>query len=243
MTLGASLEVSDDVLREQVYLVARGVRPLALAGECDVAETFAVRSRLAVVAAREALAFVRDLGKGRAACGFASHAWAIDLFVWASTEAPALQRDRILGLLLGYSPDAVRRFEELGAALEGERRNEWNHSTPESTARSAGTPQAGCLSTTQRESASLNPPSTCTARANAVSSGQRPPTPNLGEIEQSSSPTRSGRFLRWFFCADIVHGSPPPTESPPNHTDPHRPHRAPRPPHAPQGSATHSRVS
>lgn len=31
-----------------------------------------------------------------------------------------MQRDRILGLLLGYAPDAVRQSEELGVALEGE---------------------------------------------------------------------------------------------------------------------------
>ena len=45
--------------------------------------------------------------------GYASHAWAIDLLKWAM-GAPLVQRNRIFGLLLGYSPDAIRRFEELG---------------------------------------------------------------------------------------------------------------------------------
>jgi len=169
------LAVSDDVLYEQVYLVARGVRPLALAGECDAAEAFSVRSRMSLIAAREVLTFVRDLGNGRAVCGFASHAWAIDLFMWAHTEAPPLHRDRILGLLLGYTPHAVRRFEELGAALEGETRggNQWSSSTTKGRVPNAAIPPSLSLHTTQPEPANLSQPSTSTERVPAVLSGQR----------------------------------------------------------------------
>jgi hypothetical protein len=75
-----------------------------------------VRSRLAVAARGRALPFVIEEGPA-AIYGFASHAWVADLYRWARCHAPLLQRDRIIGLLHGYSPDTIRGFEELGSTL------------------------------------------------------------------------------------------------------------------------------
>ncbi len=60
-----------------------------------------------------AIAFVIDRGDGRADYGFSAMRWAIDLLRWTNSDAvPLVQRHRVLGLLLGYSADAIREFEE-----------------------------------------------------------------------------------------------------------------------------------
>jgi hypothetical protein len=108
------LEHSDDALLDHAYLVARGVRPVALIGCCpgDLPTAQAVVTRLKTLGAGTAIPFVIPNG-GTFAYGYASHAWAVDLLQWAfSDECPEVQRHRIVGLLLGYSPDEIRAFEE-----------------------------------------------------------------------------------------------------------------------------------
>jgi hypothetical protein len=63
-----------------------------------------------------AIPFVVDRGDGIADCGFAVSKWAIDLFRYAVREAPDQQRHRIIGLLLGYSAQAIHAYEELNDA-------------------------------------------------------------------------------------------------------------------------------
>jgi hypothetical protein len=104
---------SDDLLREQAYLVARGVRPLALVGTCVEGDEASTRHRL-LVGADGQLAIPFTTPSGRV--GYASHAWVVDMVRWADS-APVIQRDRILGLLLGYDPNSIRQFEERGATL------------------------------------------------------------------------------------------------------------------------------
>jgi hypothetical protein len=108
---------SDDALREHAYLVARSVRPVAIAGNCpaDPEAMMRAMSRLKVAGAGTAIPFVIDEGDGIATCGYASHPWAVDLLQWALTLAPAEQVHRILGLLLGYGADSIERHEALGA--------------------------------------------------------------------------------------------------------------------------------
>jgi hypothetical protein len=104
---------ADDLLREQAYLVARGVRLLALVGSCEPYEASGMPHQLLTHAGGEpVIPFATPSGTA----GYASHAWVVDLIQWADT-APRIHRDRILGLLLGYSPDAIRQFEELGSTL------------------------------------------------------------------------------------------------------------------------------
>lgn len=55
--------------------------------------------------------FVVENGDGTADCGYAATGWIVDLLKWATT-APQVQRMRVIGLLLGYSADAIAVFED-----------------------------------------------------------------------------------------------------------------------------------
>ena len=74
-----------------------------------------LRHRLLVHTEPGALPFAVVVGDA-VLSGYASHKWVVDLLVWAQ-DAPWVQRDRILGLLLGYSGEAIRDFEELGSTV------------------------------------------------------------------------------------------------------------------------------
>lgn len=53
---------------------------------------------------------------------YASHEWAIDLLGW-TMEVPKIQRNRVLGLLLGYSTSVIEQFKRNWTTvtpLEGE---------------------------------------------------------------------------------------------------------------------------
>ena len=82
---------SDDALAEHAYLVARAVRPVAIAGNCPAEPDTMLRamSRLKVAAVNSAIPFVIDEGDGLATFGYASHPWAVDLLRWALISAPA----------------------------------------------------------------------------------------------------------------------------------------------------------
>jgi hypothetical protein len=110
---------SDDVLTEQAYLVARGVRRLSLAGHCHAAddasdELLRVATQVERHSEPNAIPFVLDHGDGTASYGYAESRWALDLYQWAVKDpsVPQEQRHRIIGLLLGYSTPAVSRHEE-----------------------------------------------------------------------------------------------------------------------------------
>lgn len=105
----------DDAIREHVYIVARGARPLAILGTIEALPMLMERvaTRLATLSVEHAIPFVIDAGDGRAEVGYAATKWAIDLLRWVYTSGvPEPQNHRIIGLLLGYSPQAVRDYEE-----------------------------------------------------------------------------------------------------------------------------------
>jgi hypothetical protein len=108
---------SDDALSEHAYLVARAVRPAAIAGNCpaDPDTMMQAMSRLKIAGGTTAIPFVIDEGDGIATCGYASYPWAVDLLRWALTSAPREQVHRILGLLLGYGADSIERHEALSS--------------------------------------------------------------------------------------------------------------------------------
>lgn len=113
------MDVTDDLIAEQSYLVARGVRLLALVGHCqaDELEMLRTATRIERLAVAGAIPFVADRGDGVADYGFASHAWAIDLYQWAAREdhaVPDVHRHRVIGMLLGYDAASIREHEELG---------------------------------------------------------------------------------------------------------------------------------
>ena len=99
---------------ESAYLVARGVRSLAVLGSCSAnkLEMLRMLTKLGSVAEKGAIPFVLPVGDGVAHLGFAAASWAIDLYRYAVHEAPPQQKHRIIGLLLGYSAEAIRDYEE-----------------------------------------------------------------------------------------------------------------------------------
>ena len=99
---------------EAAYLVERGVRPLALvasiASECSSEAEYALTMGGAY--SPGAVPFVIPHGDGMADCGYAASGWVADLYRWTlSAVVPMVQRERIHGLLFGYSAEAVERFE------------------------------------------------------------------------------------------------------------------------------------
>jgi len=111
------VELSSELLREQAYLIANGVRPLALVGTCEAkpATMLRVTTQLENSAGSSAIPFVLDRGDGLADFGYAASSWALELFQWvtrADSGVPARQKHRIRGLLLGYGSEAIRAFEE-----------------------------------------------------------------------------------------------------------------------------------
>jgi hypothetical protein len=115
--------VSDDALVEHAYLVSRGVRPMALAGYTSSGDWEMTRptTRLERLASPGAITFVIPRDDGLADCGYGACRWAIDLYGWALVSRrdamPARYRHRIVGLLLGYSPMAIRDFEAANGLL------------------------------------------------------------------------------------------------------------------------------
>lgn len=88
---------SDDLLAEQAYLVARGIRPLSPVGDCPAQPM--VMLRVATQVERQtcpgAVPFVIDRGDETASFGYAAAAWAVDLFEWVRRVgygAPAIAR-------------------------------------------------------------------------------------------------------------------------------------------------------
>lgn len=109
------MNADPELLSEQSYLVARGVRPLALVGWCTDDPDVMLRTATLVeqVAAEATVPFVVDHGDGRATYGYAANASVLDLYAWAQSgqDIPQCQRERIVGLLLGYAPAALASFD------------------------------------------------------------------------------------------------------------------------------------
>lgn len=101
--------------REHAYLIARGVRPLAIVGHCedDPQVMFEIASQLENNSCVGAIPFVAPRNDGVADYGYAGSRWVIDLLRWAQSDAvPTEHRHRVIGLLLGYSVEAIRSHEE-----------------------------------------------------------------------------------------------------------------------------------
>jgi hypothetical protein len=111
---------SPDVLAEHAYLVAREVRPLAIAGHFHGGSASPVRIATLIESASSAegiVPFVIDHADGSGSFGYAANRWVLDFYEWVVTDRslPEQQRHRIVGLLLGYSPVAISRYEESGS--------------------------------------------------------------------------------------------------------------------------------
>jgi hypothetical protein len=109
-----------DVLAEHAYLVAREVRPIAIAGHFHAEEVSTLRIATLIEDAAPpegVVPFVIDHGDGTGSFGYAANRWVLDFYEWSVKDRaiPAQQRHRIVGLLLGYSPVAISRYEESGS--------------------------------------------------------------------------------------------------------------------------------
>jgi hypothetical protein len=109
-----------DVLAEHAYLVARGVRPLAIGGHFPTASASTLRIATLIEDAatgEDVLPFVIDHGDDSGSFGYAVNRWSLDFYEWAVTDRaiPEQQRHRVIGMLLGYSPVAISRYEESGS--------------------------------------------------------------------------------------------------------------------------------
>src|SRR5262245_61168630 len=108
-----------DVLAEHVYLVARDVRPLAIAGHFPTESASMLRIATLIetaAASEEVVPFVIDHGDGSGSFGYAANRMTLDFYEWAVTDRsiPEQQQHRVIGMLLGYSPVAISRYEESG---------------------------------------------------------------------------------------------------------------------------------
>jgi hypothetical protein len=123
---------SPDALDESAYLVARGVRALALPGfpvRANEREAIRILTLLDSHALPGAIQFLIRRHDGPVEYGYAACQWVIDLLSWiCSGNVPQAQVDRIFGLLLGYSAQAIRDHEEL---LTGRLKSEMNATTME----------------------------------------------------------------------------------------------------------------
>lgn len=112
-----AVELSSERIQEHAYLIANGVRLLALIGTCEAepATMLRVTTQLENAASPNSIPFVFDRGDGLADFGYAACSWVLDLFQWATradSRIPARQKHRIRGILLGYGAEAIRTFEE-----------------------------------------------------------------------------------------------------------------------------------
>lgn len=110
---------NQDVLAEHAYLVARGVRPLAIGGHFPTGSASTLRIATLIESAapnEQVLPFVIDHGDGSGSFGYAVNRWTLDFYEWAVTDRsiPEQQKHRLVGMLLGYSPAAISRYEESG---------------------------------------------------------------------------------------------------------------------------------
>jgi hypothetical protein len=88
---------NSDVLTEHAYLVARGVRPPAIAGHFATIEASALR--IATLLERGAadepvIPFVLDHRDGSGSFGFADSRWTLDFYEWSVTD-PAIRRPAV----------------------------------------------------------------------------------------------------------------------------------------------------
>lgn len=107
------------------YLVSRGVRIMALTGYCksDQNAVLAVRQKLCEqdfgnAKANQPIPLILDVGGGTAEYGWAQRAWVIDTYEWILKNVPRPHLDRLRGLMLGYSVDAIAEFDERSSVID-----------------------------------------------------------------------------------------------------------------------------
>lgn len=117
---------STESVQEQAYLVSRGVRPLALLDTCGLDETEMANRFIWLNQLAEKYTVIPFVLPREdfpcAMTGYAAAPWVVDLLAW-SYKQPIRQHHRIIGLLLGYSANAIEDHdarEFAGKSITGE---------------------------------------------------------------------------------------------------------------------------
>ena len=114
----------EGTIQEHANLIARGVRPLALLGHVqpDPWNLLRAYNRLSYLGGagqkygagdRAPIPIVALRKDGSCAdAGFAAKPWVAETFKWIGDNIPQPHLNRIIGLMLGYSVDAIAALEE-----------------------------------------------------------------------------------------------------------------------------------
>ena len=107
--------MSRDVLAREQFLIQHGVRHVVICGYIDKDEE-SMSAMLAMLRytptygcgeiCDQAIPFVIP-GPCNAICGYASHPWIIETLDWVYNNVEGPHRSRLMGMLLGYHPDAI----------------------------------------------------------------------------------------------------------------------------------------
>ncbi len=100
------------------YLVGRGVKPISEVGFCTADEVERVRALLESAIEETGggcSAFAVPADGQVVAFGFFSEPWTLESYQWLllapEHAVPRAQRNRLRGLLFGYSPSAIQDFD------------------------------------------------------------------------------------------------------------------------------------
>lgn len=123
---------TDVEIYEAGYLVSRGVRPLAVVATIldDPEQASELWSRLASSTFGASVAVtpipfvvrVVVFGTTMVHGGYAARKWLIETWQWVHEIVPASHRNRLTGLLLGYSVEAIAAFDESESGIPPENR-------------------------------------------------------------------------------------------------------------------------
>ena len=109
-----ALGMSDELISEQAYLIARGVRPMMLFHLIDADPLLMgqVAGRIEQCAeGMGVLPFVWEDSSETAWVGYASSRWVFETFRWAIDSLDEPHRSRVLGMLLGYTPLEIAKYD------------------------------------------------------------------------------------------------------------------------------------
>ncbi len=112
----------DGTIQDAAYQVSRGIRPLVLLGHVrpDPITLLRAYNRLQYLGGQYSGMTVQPIpivalrkDEACADAGFAARQWVVETLAWIHDNAPQPHLDRLLGLLLGYSPDAIAAHDEV----------------------------------------------------------------------------------------------------------------------------------
>lgn len=116
-------------LRDAIYLVSRGVRPMALVGQVTEGDkdTTAQILRMAALDGQAGglatlLPFMVEGEEGWYSCGYTCHRWVVDLYESLMEDCAGISweaRSQIMGMLLGYSNEAIGHFSTKSVEIRG----------------------------------------------------------------------------------------------------------------------------